>query len=73
MITDDAPSALLPGLMHRAEWARKAINSTDRTAKRLQDAGKIVVRYIARQPYVDIEATAARIRGDDMPNRKRAA
>jgi hypothetical protein len=73
MITGDAPSALLPGLMHRAEWARKALNSCDRTAKRLQDKGLIVVRYVARQPYVDIEATAARIRGGDQPNRRRAA
>ena len=71
MMTNES-SVFLPGLMPRAEWARKAINSTDRTAKRLQDAGKIVVRYIARQPFVDIEATTARIRGADKPKNRRA-
>jgi hypothetical protein len=61
----------LPGLMPRIEWAAKT-NRCDRTAKRLQDAGKIVVRYIGKIPYVDIEATAARIKGEDK-RRRRAA
>jgi hypothetical protein len=73
MFTDDERSSLLPGLMPRKEWARKALKSCDRTAKRLQDKGRIVVEYIGKEPFVVIEATAARLRGDDKPKRRRAA
>jgi hypothetical protein len=65
MTTDDAPSALLPGFMLRKQWARQALNKCDRSAKRLQDKGLIVVRYFGKDPYVDIPATAARMRGED--------
>ena len=59
----------LPGLMHRKKWA-SGLGKSDRFAKRLQDRGLIVVRYVGKQPYVDVEATAARIRGQDRPSRK---
>ena len=62
----------LPGFELRSKWAAR-LGKSDWTAKRWQDAGKIVVRYIGRDPYVDIEATAARNRGDDKPKRRRAA
>jgi hypothetical protein len=62
----------LPGLMPRHQWAA-GIGKCDRTAKRLQDAGKIVVRYVGKDPYVDLEATAARIRGEDNRRRGRSA
>ena len=74
MVTDNEAALLLPGLMPRKEWARQALRRCDRTAKRLQDDGQIVVRYIGKEPFVDIAATAARLRGDDKPTkRKRAA
>jgi hypothetical protein len=62
----------LPGLMPRAAWAA-SIGKCDRTAKRLQDAGRVVVRYIGKEPFVDIEATAARIKGEDGTRRGRGA
>ena len=62
----------LPGLVPRRKWAA-GLGKCDRTAKRLQDAGKIVVRYVGKDPYVDVEATAARIRGEDRPRRGRKA
>jgi hypothetical protein len=66
-------NSLLPGLMPRAEWARKAINKCDATAKRMQDAGQIVVVYIGREPYVHLEKTAARLQGEDRERRGRRA
>jgi hypothetical protein len=67
----NAPSAL-PGFMPRHEWAAQ-IGKCDRTAKRLQDAGRIVVIYIGKDPYVDLERTASRLRGQDKRRRGRAA
>jgi hypothetical protein len=32
-----------------------------------------VVRYVGKDPYVDVEATAARIRGEHKKRRGRAA
>jgi hypothetical protein len=61
----DILSDALPGLMPRSKWAQEALGKSDRTAKRLQDAGRIVVRYIGKDPYVDIEATSRRLRGED--------
>jgi hypothetical protein len=58
----------LPGYMLRAAWAQQ-MGKCDRTAKRWQDAGRIVVRYMGKDPYVDLEATARRIRGEDRPRR----
>jgi hypothetical protein len=65
-------STALPGLVLRSEWAAQ-LGYCDKTAKRWQDAGKIVVRYLGRQAFVDIEATAARVRGADTPRRGRRA
>jgi hypothetical protein len=61
----DILSDALPGLMPRHKWAKEALGKSDRTAKRLQDAGRIVVRYIGKDPYVDIAATSLRLRGED--------
>ena len=69
-MTTETP-LLLPGHMPRAAWA-KGIGKCDRTAKRWQDSGRIVVHYLGRDPYVDLEATARRIRGEDRQrSRKR--
>jgi hypothetical protein len=62
----------LPGYELRSKWAAK-LGKCDTTAYRWQRAGRIVVRYFGKDPYVDIEATAARARGDDKPKRQRAA
>ena len=60
----------LPGYPPRKEWARcKGVS--DFTARRWQRAGKIVVKYLGREPLVDIEATMARMRGEDRPRRGR--
>jgi hypothetical protein len=60
----------LPGFELRSKWAER-IGKCDATAKRWQDRGTLVVEYFGRDPYVDIEATAARMRGDDKPQRRR--
>ena len=64
--------AALPGFMLRSEWAAM-MGKCDVTAKRWQDKGKIVVVYLGQEAYVDIEKTAARLRGEDKPRRGRAA
>lgn len=61
----DILSDALPGLMPRRRWAQEVLHKSDRTAKRLQDAGRIVVTYIGKEPYVVIEATGRRLRGED--------
>jgi hypothetical protein len=60
----------LPGFELRSKWAAK-LGKCDRTAKRWLDAGHIVVRYIGKEPYVDLEATAARMRGEDGRRRRK--
>ena len=62
----------LPGLMPRREWAAR-IGKRDATAKRWQDKGKICVVYLGQDPYVDLEKTAARLRGEDKRRGGRAA
>jgi hypothetical protein len=62
--------APLPGFALRDDWAR-SIGRHPETAKRWQDQGRIVVRYLGRDAYVDLEATAARMRGEDRPRRRR--
>jgi hypothetical protein len=62
----------LPGFMPRKDWA-KANDLCDRTAKRLQDRGRIVVQYLGKFPFVDVPGTAARMRGGDQPKRRRGA
>ena len=54
----------LPGHVLRPVWAAR-LGKCDRTAKRWQDAGLIVVTYLGKDPYVDVERTAARLRGED--------
>jgi hypothetical protein len=61
----------LPGFLRRALWAAQ-MGKSDFTAKRWQDAGKIVVVYMGKDPYVDLEKTAARLRGDDKRRGGRA-
>jgi hypothetical protein len=68
---NDALSAL-PGLERRDLWAAR-LGKCDKTAKRWQDRGLIVVRYLGKDPYVDLEKTAARLRGDDKRRGNRAA
>jgi hypothetical protein len=63
----------LPGFVHRDAWIEQQ-GKCAKTGKRWQDAGLIVVRYLGRVAYVDIEATAARLRDKDRrPKRERAA
>jgi hypothetical protein len=62
----------LPGYELRSKWAAQ-LGKCDTTAYRWQRAGRIVVKYFGKDPYVDIEATAARNRGGDGPKRRRAA
>jgi hypothetical protein len=72
-MTDDGEAFVLPGFMPRKQFAEK-IGRCDRTAKRLQDAGKIVVTYLGNQPLVDVEKSLARMRGEDKRrSRGRAA
>jgi hypothetical protein len=56
--------------MPRPAWAA-ALGKCDRTAARWQAAGMIVVRYVGRMPYVVLDATAARLRGEEKPRRGR--
>jgi hypothetical protein len=65
----DAPQSILPDMMLRTAWAA-SIGKHDRTAKRWQDAGLIVVRYVGRDPYVILSKTAARLRGEDAAPRR---
>jgi hypothetical protein len=60
----------LPGFERRDLWAAK-MDRSDASAKRWQDRGRIVVRYLGNIPFVDLEATAARVRGEDRPRRRR--
>jgi hypothetical protein len=71
MSSSSTPTSL-PGFMPRSEWAA-AHGVCDTTVKRWQDRGKVVVVYLGQQPYVDIEKTVARLRGEDKPRRGRAA
>ena len=69
MVERDSP---LPGFEPRAQWAAR-LGKCDRTAKRWQDAGLIVVTYMGKEPYVDVEGTADRMRGRGRPRRGKAA
>jgi hypothetical protein len=61
----------LSGLMPRKEFAAK-VNRCERTVKRWQDQGKLVVFSIGNERWVDVEKSLARIRGE-RPPRGRAA
>jgi hypothetical protein len=64
-MSDSAEEAfILRGFLPRKVFAAK-IGRCDRTVKRLQDAGKIVVTYLGNQPLVDVEKSLARMRGED--------
>jgi hypothetical protein len=41
----------IPGFVPRSKWAAQ-LGKSDYTVKRWQDAGKIVVRYFGKDPYV---------------------
>jgi hypothetical protein len=60
----------LPGFVLRSEYMAR-FGKTDFTGRRWQQKGEIVVRYFGNEPYVDLEATAARKRGEDRPRRHR--
>jgi hypothetical protein len=73
MTDDDIPNRdrPLPGLVHRDTYMRE-LGLHPATGRRWQGAGKIVVRYLGRQPYVDVPATGARVRGEDRRGRRQA-
>ena len=54
------PTAGVNASAQVGSWSR---HLPDRTAKRWQDDGQIIVRYLGRQPFVDIPATAQRSGG----------
>jgi hypothetical protein len=56
--------------MPRKEFARQ-IGKCERTVKRLVNAGKVVEREFGNERLIDIEATTARMRGEDRHDRKR--
>jgi hypothetical protein len=55
---------VLPGLMRRKEFARRA-NRCEKTLKRWEDAGKIVVVHLGNERLIDVPKTLARLRGED--------
>ena len=57
-------ACLLPGLMPLREFGRR-VNVTDRTLLRWRDQGKLVVCDLGNERFVDLEKTAARVRGED--------
>lgn len=60
---------ILPGFVTRREFA-KGINRCERTVKRLEDAGKVVGTRLGNQLFIDLEKTAARMRGEDGRRRR---
>jgi hypothetical protein len=63
----------LPGLVRRDVWMAER-GHCDRTGKRWQDRGFLVVRYLGRKPYVDETATLERLReADTYRDKKRPA
>jgi hypothetical protein len=71
-MSDSSELFILPGFLPRNEFARK-LGVHPRTIKRRVDAGQVVERNLGRERLVDLEATAARMRGGDKPKRRRAA
>jgi hypothetical protein len=71
-MSDNAEAFVLPGFLPRKQFA-KQLGVCERTIKRRVDAGQVVERPFGKERLVDIEATAARMRGDDKPKRRRAA
>ena len=72
-MTVSSEAFVLPGFVPRREFA-KQIGRCERTVKRLEDAGKIVVVKLGAHRRVDIEKSLARLRGEDQGRtRKRRA
>jgi hypothetical protein len=63
-MSDSTEEFVLPGLMPRKMFAKR-MGRCDRTLKRMQDRGEVVVTYFGNQPFVDVEKTLARRRGED--------
>ena len=68
----DDTVAYLPGFEPRRQFMKQRFRKCDRTGKRWQDEGLLVVRYFGKEPYVDVEKTFARMRGEDTRPRRRA-
>ena len=66
-----ADESLLPGFVPRAEYMKRVHGKSDWTGRRWQDAGRLVVTYFGRTPFVDVVATIARTKGEDRPKRRR--
>jgi hypothetical protein len=62
----------LPGFKHRDLFMQE-MDRRPATGRRWQGKGLIVVRYFGKEPYVDLDATAARARGEDRPKRRQRA
>jgi hypothetical protein len=61
---------LLPGLMPLEDF-RRGVKRCPRTMQRWQNQGKLVVRALGNERFVDIEQTAARLRGEGKRPRGR--
>jgi hypothetical protein len=59
---------VLPGLMPLKEFKQHVGNKCDRTIQRWRDAGKVVIVELGNERFVDLEATARRLRGEDRRN-----
>jgi predicted site-specific integrase-resolvase len=70
-VTTDKPYVLL-GLMPRKDFAAE-MDVCERTTKRWEDQGRIVVVHLGNQRLVDVEKSLARLRGEDRPRRGRGA
>jgi hypothetical protein len=55
---------LFPGLMPLKQFGIE-VDRCPRTLKRWQAQGKLIVRDMGNQRFVDLEATAARMRGEE--------
>jgi hypothetical protein len=62
---------VLPGMMPRKDFAA-AMEVCERTTKRWEDQGRIVVVHLGNQRLVDVEQSLARLRGEHK-RRGRAA
>jgi hypothetical protein len=63
-------SFLFPGLMPLAQF-REEVPRCDRTYRRWRAEGKIVIHELGNEKFVDLEKTAARMRGEEKRPRGR--
>jgi hypothetical protein len=63
--------ALLPGFVPRPDYMQRVHGKSDFTGRRWQRLGLLVVKYIGRSPFVDVEATTKRLKGEERPQRRR--